>query len=73
MNFKVTVNKPINEVFTFYTAKSTIQKWQEQLIAVEHVSGKVGEINAKTKLTYKTVVVFETINTSNQPNKFSAT
>jgi uncharacterized protein YndB with AHSA1/START domain len=66
MNFKTTINKPINKVFTLYTDKSKLLNWQKQLVKVE-------ELSSKTKLIHKTVILFETIDSIKEPMSFVAT
>lgn len=34
----------------YFTTKNTLQKWQKQLLEVVHISGKIGDVDAKTKL-----------------------
>lgn len=74
---KVVVKLPLAKVIELFDSEENLFKWQPELISFEHISGKKGEVGAKSRLTYKMgkreIKMIETITVKNLPDEFSGT
>jgi len=75
MNFTCTVdiNAPIQEVVALFENPDNLHEWQDGFKSFEHISGKKGEIGAKSKLVYDKLELIETIIRNKLPEEFKAT
>lgn len=77
MQYKLetTINKPINEVVKLFDSVDNLYKWMEGLEKFEHISGKPGEVGAKSRLTFqmgkRKMVMIETIQKKDLPREFT--
>lgn len=65
--FSTEINVPIQKAAELFLNKDNLKEWQKELISYEHISGIPGEVGSKTKLSYKSVTIFETIILKNMP------
>jgi hypothetical protein len=65
--FTTEINVPIKKAFELFLNKDNLKEWQKELISYEHISGISGDVGSITKLSYKSVTIFETIIFKNMP------
>lgn len=74
---EIEINKPVSKVIELFDSVENMYKWMEGLEKFEPISGKPGEVGAKSKLTFKmkrgTLEMVETITVKNLPKEFSGT
>jgi uncharacterized membrane protein len=74
---EIEINKPVSKVIELFNSVENMYKWMEGLEKFEPISGKPGEVGAKSKLTFKmkrgTLEMVETITVKNLPKEFSGT
>ena len=66
------INKPINEIATFFEDPEVLKQTQKDLLSIAHLSGNAGESGAKSKLVYKKFDLLETIIHNKLPEEFYA-
>ena len=67
--FSAEINAPVQKTFELFLNKDHLKEWQKELISYEPISGISGEVGAVTRLSYKTVTIFETITYKNIPHE----
>ena len=67
--FTAEINVPGKKVFELFLNKDNLKEWQKELIGYESISGIPGEVGSVTKLSYKSVTIFETITFKNMPHE----
>ncbi len=74
---EIEINKPVSKVVELFDSVDNMYKWMEGLEKFEPISGKPGEVGAKSKLTFKmkrrTLEMVETVTVKNLPKEFSGT
>lgn len=74
---EIEINQPIDKVIELFDNPDNMRKWMEGLQSFEHLSGKQGEVGAKSKLKFKMgkreIEMIETITVRNLPQEFSGT
>lgn len=77
MNYtlEIDINLPRTKVIELFDNPDNLKHWQPGLVSFEPLSGKPGEIGAKSKLKYKMgkreIEMIETITARNLPDEFS--
>ena len=73
---EVTIDLPRDRVIALFDSGENMYKWQEGLLADEHLEGEPGQPGARMKLTYdnngRKMEMVETITIRNLPDEFSA-
>lgn len=69
----VEINAPIQEVVALFENPDNLHEWQDGFKSFEHISGKEGEVGAKSKLVYDKLELIETIIRNELPEEFKAT
>jgi len=73
---QVKINLPIKKVIELWENPDNMKEWQDGFVSLDHLSGKAGEIGAKSKISYKTgkreMELTETILAYNLPDEMSA-
>jgi Zn-dependent M16 (insulinase) family peptidase len=67
--FATEINLPNNKVVELFLDKNNLKEWQKELLSYENISGIPNDVGAVTKLVYKSVTIFETINSKDLPNE----
>lgn len=74
---EIEINKPVDKVIELFDNPNNMDKWMEGLQSFEHVSGKPGQVGAKSRLKFKMgkreIEMIETITVKNLPDEFSGT
>lgn len=74
---EVDINLSRDTVIRLFDNSDNMKCWQPELVSFEHLSGKPGEVGAKSKLYYKMgkreIEMIETITCRNLPDEFSGT
>jgi uncharacterized membrane protein len=74
---EIEINKPVDKVVELFDNPENMKKWMEGLQSFEHISGKPGEVGAKSRLKFKMgkreMEMIETILVRNLPDEFSGT
>lgn len=74
---EVDINLSRDTVIRLFDNSDNMKYWQPELVSFEHLSGKPGEVGAKSKLYYKMgkreIEMIETITCRNLPDEFSGT
>ena len=73
---EIKVNVPLDEFINKMDNVDNMKHWQRGLISAEHISGDLGQLGAKMKLTFlygkRKMEIVETITKRNFPNEFHA-
>lgn len=76
-NCHVEINQPIEKVITLFDNPDNMKYWQDGFVSFKHLSGREGEVGAKSKIHYNTgkreFDLIETITTKNLPHELSGT
>lgn len=74
---EITINAPIAEVIKRFENPELMKEWMPGLVKFEHLSGEVGKVGSKSKLTYqmgkRKVEMIETITEIDLPRCFNGT
>lgn len=74
---EIEINQPIDKVIALFDNPDNMSKWMQGLQCFEHLSGKQGEVGAKSRLKFKMgkreIEMIETITVRNLPQEFSGT
>ncbi len=74
---EIEINKPVDKVVELFDNSDNMGKWMEGLQSFEHISGKPGQVGAKSRLKFKMgkreIEMIETITVRNLPDEFSGT
>ena len=74
---EIEINQPIDKVIALFDNPDNMSKWMQGLQSFEHLSGKQGEVGAKSRLKFKMgkreIEMIETITVRNLPQEFSGT
>lgn len=79
MNYsnEIVINLSRERVLELFDNPDNMKHWQESFVSFEHLSGKPGEVGAKSKLKYlmgkRKVEMIETITKRNLPDEFAGT
>ena len=72
---EIEINKPVDKVVELFDNHENMYKWMEGLQSFEHISGKPGQVGAKSRLKFKMgkreMEMIETITVRNLPDEFS--
>ncbi|MEM5564206.1 SRPBCC family protein [Psychroserpens sp. AS72] len=73
---EIKVEVPLDEFIKKMDNVDNMKHWQRGLVSAEHISGDLGQLGAKMKLTYqfgsRKMEIIETITKRNLPNEFHA-
>ena len=78
-NCQVEINQPIEKVIDLFDNHENMKHWQDGFVSFEHLSGRPGQVGAKSRIIYefgkkgKTMELIETITVNNLPDEFSGT
>jgi len=67
---KVDIDLPRERVVELFDNPDNMQHWQDDFISFEQLAGDSGSVGATAKVTYKRVVLTETIIENNLPESF---
>jgi uncharacterized membrane protein len=74
---EIEINSPINKVIELFDNPDNMGKWMKGLQSFEPISGKPGQVGAKSRLKFKMgkreFEMIETITVRNLPDEFSGT
>jgi carbon monoxide dehydrogenase subunit G len=74
---EIEINKPIDQVIELFDNPAHMGKWMEGLQSFDPISGKPGEVGARSRLKFKMgkrqIDMIETITVRNLPDEFSGT
>jgi len=74
---EIEINKPVDRVIELFDNPSNMDKWMKGLQSFEPISGKPGQVGAKSRLNFKMgkreIEMIETITVRNLPDEFSGT
>lgn len=74
---EIEINSPIDRVIELFDNPSNMDKWMKGLQSFEPISGKPGQVGAKSRLKFKMgkreIEMIETITVRNLPDEFSGT
>ncbi len=69
------INCPLKKVIVLFDNPNNLHKWQPELVSFVHLSGKPGQVGARSKLKYRMenrdFEMVETIVKRNLPDEFS--
>ncbi len=72
----IEIDKPIDEVISLFNNADNLKLWMEGLQSFEPLSGRPGEVGAKSRLKFKMgkrkIEMIETITVKNLPEEFTA-
>lgn len=73
----VDIDIPRDQVITLFDEPDNMRHWQDGFVSFERLSGDIGEVGAKAKVTYdnkgKDMVLIETLTVYNLPHELSGT
>jgi len=74
---EIEINSPVDKVVELFDNPNNMDKWMKGLQSFEHLSGKPGQVGAKSRLKFKTgkraIEMIETVTVRNLPDEFSGT
>ena len=74
---EIEINSPIDKVIELFDKPDNMDKWMKGLQSFEPISGKPGQVGAKSRLKFKMgkreIEMIETITVRNLPDEFSGT
>ena len=74
---EIEINKPVEKVVELFDNPENMKKWMDGLQSFEPISGKPGQVGAKSRLKFKMgkreIEMIETITVRNLPVEFSGT
>ena len=74
---EIEINSPIDKVIELFDNPDNMDKWMKGLQSFEPISGKPGQVGAKSRLKFKMgkreIEMIETITVRNLPDEFSGT
>ena len=79
MNYRseIEIDSPIDNVIKLFDNPANMDKWMDGLLSFEPISGKPGQVGAKSRLKFKMgkreIEMIETITVRNFPDEFSGT
>lgn len=79
MNYssEIEIDRPVDKVVELFDNPDNMDKWMQGLESFERISGKPGQVGAKSLLKFKMgkrkIEMIETITVSNLPEEFSGT
>jgi len=74
---EIEINSPVDRVIELFDNPNNMDKWMKRLQSFEPISGKPGEVGAKSRLKFKMgnreIEMIETVTVRNLPDEFSGT